>query len=195
MEGCSEARSERFSIEANLRIARGLDYYTGTVFEIYMTGYEFLGSVGGGGRYDALAVDGSTSYPGVGISFGISRTLVPLFQRGLLTGSRSVPSAVLVALVDERSRPVSDAVARQLRARSIPAEVAAAPQKYGRQIRYADRRGIPFVWFPTTDGSEHQVKDIRSGAQVGANAASWRPPDADLRPQVVSTTFPKEQGS
>ena len=49
-------------------IARGLDYYTGTVFEIYMVGYERLKSVGGGGRYDALATDGRTTYPGVGIS-------------------------------------------------------------------------------------------------------------------------------
>ncbi len=193
IDGCSQARSDRFSVEANLRIARGLDYYTGTVFEIYMRGHESLGSVGGGGRYDALAIDGSTTYPGVGISFGISRTLVPLFQRGLLTGSRAVPSAVLVAVVEEQSRPDSDAVAQQLRARGIPTEVAAAPQKYGRQIRYADRRGIPFVWFPATNGSQHQVKDIRSGHQVDADVASWQPPGVDLRPHVVSTSPPKEQ--
>ncbi len=101
IEGCADLHGERFVVEANLRIARGLDYYTGTVFEIFMAGFESLGSVGGGGRYDALATDGTTTYPGVGISFGISRTLVPLFNRGELTGSRSAPSVVLVALVDE----------------------------------------------------------------------------------------------
>ncbi|MDQ3485522.1 MAG: histidine--tRNA ligase [Actinomycetota bacterium] len=188
IDGCSQAGSDRFTIEANLRIARGLDYYTGTVFEIYMNGFESLGSVGGGGRYDALASDGSITYPGVGISFGISRTLVPLFQRGLLTGSRAVPSAVLVALVDEESRPASDAVAQQLRGRGIATEVAGSAQKYGRQIRYADRRGIPFVWFPATDGSGDQVKDIRSGDQVDADPVSWQPPAVDLRPHVVATT-------
>ncbi|MEJ7629160.1 MAG: HisS family protein, partial [Nocardioidaceae bacterium] len=82
IEGCADVRRDGLAVEANLRIARGLDYYTGTVFEIFMTGYESLGAVGAGGRYDALATDGSTTYPGVGVSFGISRTLVPLLTRG-----------------------------------------------------------------------------------------------------------------
>ncbi|MGH3384028.1 MAG: histidine--tRNA ligase [Nocardioidaceae bacterium] len=184
IEGCAPANNDRFTVEASLSLARGLDYYTGTVFEIYMQGYESLGSVGGGGRYDALATDGRTTYPGVGISFGISRTLVPLIGRGLLTSTRSVPSAVLVALADEDSRGTSDDVARQLRARGIPAEVAASAQKYGRQIRYADRRGIPYVWFAGDTG--HEVKDIRSGDQVAADPATWTPPAEDLRPQVTS---------
>ncbi|MBA3233185.1 MAG: histidine--tRNA ligase, partial [Propionibacteriales bacterium] len=143
--------------------------------------------------YDALASDGSATYPGVGISFGISRTLVPLFQRGLLTGTRAVPSAVLVALVDESSRPASDTVAHKLRARGIPTEVAAAAQKYGRQIRYAERRGIPYVWFPGAGGASDQVKDIRSGEQVDADPADWDPATADLQPGVVATTASKEQ--
>ena len=68
IDGCARLRSDRFEVEANLSLARGLDYYTGTVFEIYMVGFEFLKSVGGGGRYDALASDGRNTYPGVGIS-------------------------------------------------------------------------------------------------------------------------------
>ncbi len=186
VEACSDVTSDRFAVEANLRIARGLDYYTGTVFEIFMDGYESLGSVGGGGRYDALATDGATTYPGVGISFGISRTLVPLLTRGVLTGSRSVPSAVLVALVDEASRGVSTAIAQRLRARGVATEVAVRPQKYGRQIRYAERRGIPFVWFPGHEGAADQVRDIRSGDQSAADADGWLPPAADLRPSVVT---------
>jgi histidyl-tRNA synthetase len=188
IEGCAAAATERVSVEANLRIARGLDYYTGTVVEIFMSGYEHLKSVGGGGRYDALADDGRNVYPGVGVSFGVSRTLVPLIADGVLSGSRSVPSAVLVALTDEDSRPTSDAVATALRARGIPCEVAAAPQKFGKQIRTAERRGIPFVWFPANgeDGT-HEVKDIRSGDQVAADPATWTPPDVDVRPHVVRT--------
>ncbi|HEX6248708.1 MAG TPA: histidine--tRNA ligase [Nocardioidaceae bacterium] len=188
VEGCRSLDSERFTVEASLSLARGLDYYTGTVFEIHMEGFEFLKSVGGGGRYDALASDGRTTYPGVGISFGISRTLVPLIHRGLLSSDRKVPSVVLVALVDEESRPDSDAVAQRLRARGIPTEVAAAPQKFGKQIRYAERRGIPFVWFPSTDGGADQVKDIRSGDQVDADPGTWEPPAADLTPTIVSHT-------
>lgn len=187
IEGSGGMRREGFVVEANLRIARGLDYYTGTVFEIFMDGYRHLGSVGAGGRYDALASDGSATYPGVGISFGISRTLVPLFGRGVLGGSRSVPSAVLVALVDEDSRPASQALAQRLRARGVPSEVAAAADKYGKQIRYAERRGIPYVWFPGTGGAGDEVKDIRSGEQVSADADRWSPPPEDLRPGVTTS--------
>jgi histidyl-tRNA synthetase len=152
-----------------------------------MAGYERLKSVGGGGRYDALATDGRTTYPGVGVSFGVSRSLIPLLADGVLAGSRPVPSAVLVAVVDEESRATSHAIAGALRARDIPCEVAANAQKFGKQIRYAERRGIPYVWFTNADGG-HEVKDIRSGEQVAADPATWTPPEEDLRPQVVSTS-------
>nr|WP_218849380.1 histidine--tRNA ligase [Nocardioides perillae] len=186
--GCAAGERRHVTVEADLRIARGLDYYTGTVVEIFMAGYERLKSVGGGGRYDALASDGRTTYPGVGVSFGVSRSLVPLLADGVLAGSRPVPSAVLVALADEDSRHASDAVAASLRARRVPCEVAASAQKFGKQIRYAERRGIPYVWFPQADGT-HQVKDIRSGEQVDADPATWTPPPADLRPQVVAVNL------
>jgi histidyl-tRNA synthetase len=196
LDGCADAvdaSNGRVAVEANLRIARGLDYYTGTVVEIFMEGYERLKSVGGGGRYDALADDGRTTYPGVGISFGVSRTLIPLLTDGLLAGSRPVPSAVLVALADEESRATSERVAGALRARGIACEVAPGPQKYGRQIRYAERRGIPFVWFPATEPDvSDQVKDIRSGDQEDAEIATWRPPEGDLRPAIV-TSQPQEK--
>lgn len=185
VEGCASITGGRVTVEADLRIARGLDYYTGTVFETVMEGYESLGSICSGGRYDALASDGRSTYPGVGISLGVSRMLVPLLAAERLTATRSVPSAVLVALVDEQSRPHSDAVAQRLRARGIAAEVASSPQKFGKQIRTAERRGIPFVWFPGTDGSD-QVKDIRSGDQSDADPDSWTPPAEDLRPQVIT---------
>ena len=202
MRGCAPLVSDKVSVVADLSIARGLDYYTGTVFETRLEGSESLGSICSGGRYDALASDGRTTYPGVGISLGVSRLLVPLLNKGVLTGSRSVPSAVLVAVVDEESRAASDATADALRANGVPCEVAASAQKFGKQIRYAERRGIPYVWFSTfsDDGDVvHEVKDIRSGAQVVADPATWSPPAADLRPQVIAapqstgTTDTKEQ--
>jgi histidyl-tRNA synthetase len=179
------------TVEADLRIARGLDYYTGTVFETRMAGYEGLGSICSGGRYDSLASDGKVTYPGVGISLGVTRLLMPLFQRGVLSSSRSVPSAVLVALPAEDDRAACDALAQTLRARGIAVEVAAAAQKFGKQIRYAERRGIPFVWFPPAGEASHEVKDIRSGDQVAADPATWTPPTADLRPQVTFTKEPQ----
>jgi histidyl-tRNA synthetase len=185
IDGCSGVSGERVTVEADLRIARGLDYYTGTVFETRMSGHESLGSICSGGRYDSLASDGRNTYPGVGISLGVTRLLMPLFQRGLLDGSRAVPSAVLIALPHEDDRARCDAIAQRLRGRGIAAEVAATPQKYGKQIRYAERRGIPFVWFPNDQGSD-EVKDIRSGDQVAADAGVWEPPAEDLRPQVLA---------
>jgi histidyl-tRNA synthetase len=192
IDGCAGLSSDRLRVEVDLSIARGLDYYTCTVFETRMAGFEQLGSICSGGRYDSLASDGKVSYPGVGISLGVTRLLMPLLQRGLLAGSRPVPSAVLVALPTEAARASCDLVAQALRARGIPTEVAATAQKFGRQIRYAERRGIPFVWFPSDDGA-HEVKDIRSGAQVAADPAAWLPPPDDLRPQVLIATAVQEQ--
>ena len=110
-----------------------------------------------------------------------------------MRATRSVPSAVLVAVTSEDLRPASDAVATALRVRGIPVEVAPSAAKFGKQIRHADRRGIPFVWFvgaqdedgtPTAD----QVKDIRSGDQQAADAATWEPSSDDWWPRVVPAT-------
>jgi len=168
---------------ADLKIARGLDYYTGTVYETALVGHESLGSISSGGRYDSLASDGKRTFPGVGISLGLTRLLVPLLGRGMLTASRSVPSCVLVAVDDEGTRAMAGKVAATLRGRGIACEVAPRADKYGKQIRYADRRGIPFVWFGGVIG---EIKDIRSGEQTDADASSWQPPADDLRPRVIS---------
>jgi histidyl-tRNA synthetase len=169
---------------ADLRIARGLDYYTGTVYETLMRGYERFGSICSGGRYDNLASSGTERFPGVGISIGVSRMLGILFGVGALTISREVPTCVVVALPTEERRRDADRIAGALRRRGIATEVSPTAAKYGRQIRYAERRGIPYVWFPGVDGGPDTVKDIRSGEQVAAAAATWRPPDEDLRPMI-----------
>jgi len=169
---------------ADLRIARGLDYYTGTVYETQLVGHESWGSFCSGGRYDALASDGRTTYPGVGISIGVSRLIGLLVGKGLVTASRSTPACVLVALVSDEHRSRSVAAAKSLRDRGIACEVAPSAAKFGKQIRYAERRGIPFVWFPgdSRDALSGEVKDIRSGEQVTATASEWTPPAADLKP-------------
>jgi histidyl-tRNA synthetase len=118
----------------------------------------------------------------VGISIGVTRLLGLLFNAGALSVSRSVPTCVLVALPSEERRTECERIATALRARGIPTEVSPTAAKYGRQIRFAERRGIPYVWFP---GAQDEVKDIRSGEQVPADAATWQPPPADLHPQVT----------
>ncbi len=177
-------------VVADLKIARGLDYYTGSVYETVLVGHEQLGSICSGGRYDTLASDGANTYPGVGLSIGVSRLVSRLLSAGLVRSTRSVPSAVVVAVTSEETRPASDAVAFALRARGIPVEVAPSAAKFGKQIKFADRRGIPFVWFPAGIGADgevvaHQVKDIRSGEQVAADPAVWTPAEEDLWPRVV----------
>ncbi|GAA1644756.1 histidine--tRNA ligase [Kribbella alba] len=171
---------------ADLKIARGLDYYTGTVYETQLIGHESYGSICSGGRYDSLASDGKTTYPGVGISIGVSRLLARLFSQGLLKSSRSTPTAVLVALNNEDERADAMRTAAALRQRGIPVEVAPAAAKFGKQIKFADRRGIPFVWFkgPADGPGGDTVKDLRSGDQVPADAASWTPPTEDVRPGI-----------
>jgi histidyl-tRNA synthetase len=185
------AASERAPgvVVADLKIARGLDYYTGSVYETVLVGHEQLGSVCSGGRYDTLASDGRNTYPGVGLSIGVSRLVSRLLSAELVEATRSVPSAVLVAVTSEEERAASDAVAAALRARDIPVEVAPSAARFGKQIKYADRRGIPFVWFPGSVGDDgavaDQVKDIRSGDQADADAATWEPPAEDRWPRVV----------
>ncbi|TWP36682.1 histidine--tRNA ligase [Leekyejoonella antrihumi] len=191
---------------ADLRIARGLDYYTGTVYETMLEREPSYGSICSGGRYDALASDGKRTYPGVGISIGVSRLLGLLIGEEGLSASRETPSVVLVAVNHEDSRPESMRVAAALRARGIPTLVSPKAAKFGKQIQFADRRGIPYVWFPGSEadspaaihapstgtgdeldatGTGDQVKDIRSGDQVSADRDTWTPPTADLHPTIA----------
>ena len=158
-----------------------------------MVGYEEFGSICSGGRYDALAHDSRSSYPGVGISLGVSRLMGVLLGRGLVRASRSVPTAVLVAVTEESRRGESNGVASVLRARGIPTEVSPKADKFGKQIRHADRRGIPFVWFADAEGGS--VKDIRTGEQVPADPQEWVPPIADLHPHVESQNHEHEESA
>jgi histidyl-tRNA synthetase len=116
----------------------------------------------------------------------VSRLLGRLFGQRVLRASRPTPTCVLVALPTEADRAATAATARTLRGRGIAAEVAPEPVKFGRQIRYAERRGIPFVWFPGRDGAADEVKDIRSGDQVAADATAWSPPADDVHPRVLA---------
>jgi histidyl-tRNA synthetase len=168
------------SVMADLHIARGFDYYTGTVYEGVMIGHETAGAVCAGGRYDDLIGAGSVPLPGVGISIGVSRILGRLFARNALIADRKCPTCVLVALAGEETRGDAEAVARALRARGISTEIYHEAGRHDRQIRYAERKGIPYVWF--TDGGE--VRDIRSGVQLAADPGTWMPPEEDLVPQV-----------
>ncbi len=81
------------AVVADLKIARGLDYYTGSVYESEIEGHEDLGSICSGGRYDSLAKDGKRTYPGVGLSIGVSRLVSRMISAPMVTASRKVPTA------------------------------------------------------------------------------------------------------
>ena len=146
--------TDRVEIVADLKIARGLDYYTGTVFETRLAGYESLGSICSGGRYDALATDGRTTYPGVGISLGVSRVLVPLLGQGVVTADRSVPSAVLVPSSTRRRRADQRRLPSSCARNGVPCEVAAV----GAEVRQAD---------PVCRASRHPVRSVPRRRRVG----------------------------
>ena len=160
----------------DLSIVRGLDYYTGTVYETQLLDVpEFTGSVCSGGRYDDLA----SSYinkklPGVGISIGFTRLFDVLRQHGKIEAGAKSPADVLVALPSEDRRAEASATARALRERGMNVELYHAPQKIGKQIGYAEKKGIPYVWFPPfEDGLEHEVKNMETGDQVKADPKDW----------------------
>lgn len=177
------------AICADLSIARGFDYYTGTVYEGFMEGFEHIGAICSGGRYNDLVAQssqGKLSLPGIGVSIGVTRILGILMGRGLLRASRSTPSCVLVALNDLESQGDAIAVATFLRSRRIPCEVFDEPKKFGEQIRYANRKGIPYVWFYNADEQgNHQVRNLSAGDQQQVDLATWTPDPSLLHPTVV----------
>ena len=182
------ARRAPGKVLADLSIARGLDYYTGTVYETVLVGHESLGSICSGGRYDSLAKDGKRTYPGVGLSIGVSRLVSRMISAPMVKASRKVPTAVVVAVITDDQRERSEAIAAVLRARGISTDVAPSAAKFGKQIKFADKRGIPYVWFPGDEGAADTVKDIRSGEQVDADPHTWVLPEADAVPTIEKVT-------
>lgn len=130
----------------NLSIARGLDYYTGTVYETQLDDYPQIGSICSGGRYDDLASHYSKSkLPGVGISIGLTRLFWQLREAGLVAGVDESSVQAMVALMEEEQLTESLDIARRLRMGGINTEVQMEPRKLGKQFQYASRAGIRFV--------------------------------------------------
>lgn len=152
----------------NLSIARGLDYYTGTVYETTLDEYPQIGSICSGGRYENLAGNYTKSHlPGVGISIGLTRLFWQLREAGIVATADSTVQA-MVALMDEAQLPDMLAIARELRAAGINTEVQLEPKKLGKQFQYADRAGIRFVVLQGEDEAARgivTVKDLRRQEQ------------------------------
>ena len=130
----------------NFSIARGLDYYTGTVYETQLDDYPQIGSICSGGRYEDLASHYTKSkLPGVGISIGLTRLFWQLREAGLIAGVDESSVQAMVALMEEDQLADSLDIARRLRAGGINTEVQMEAKKLGKQFQYASRAGIRFV--------------------------------------------------
>ena len=152
----------------NFSIARGLDYYTGTVYETTLDEHPQIGSVCSGGRYENLASHYTKSkLPGVGISIGATRLFWQLREAGIVSTAESSVE-VMVGLVDDSRLPDSLDIARRLRAAGINAEVQLEAKKLAKQFQYADRAGIRFVILFGDEEAERgvvKVKDLKSQEQ------------------------------
>lgn len=154
----------------DLTIARGLDYYTGTVYETQLVDNPEIGSICSGGRYDDLASNYTRqNLPGVGISIGLTRLLSRLFDAGLLKPGAQTPATVLVTTMDRRFLADYLALASELRRAGIDTEVYTEPKRLGDQLKYADRKGFRVaVVAGDSEFAENSltVKDLASGAQM-----------------------------
>jgi len=157
------------SWEIKPSIARGLDYYTGTVYETVLTDYPDLGSVCGGGRYDDLAgYFTKQQLPGVGVSIGLTRLFDQLNQLDLIKKDRNTPTKFLIAAVDV---PVEKcfALATSTRSAGVPTEVYTKDDKLSKKLDFANKMGIPYVGIVGADEFQNNaiaIKDMASGEQT-----------------------------
>lgn len=153
----------------DLAIARGLDYYTGTVYETTLNDYQDIGSICSGGRFNDLAeYYTDKNLPGVGISIGFTRLFYKLREAGIINPKQSTPSQVLVAQLDSGLIKNCLDVATQLRQNGINVEIYFESDKISKQIRYADKLKIPFVLVVgDAEVKENKVslKEMKTGKQ------------------------------
>jgi len=158
----------------DLSIARGLDYYTGTVYETYLADYPQVGSICSGGRYDNLAeYYTDRKLPGVGISIGLTRLFFILQEQGLLRDSvLSAPADVMIIpMTEDLNQAIT--LATSMRGAGLRVQVYGENKKFKSKLSYADKLGVPFVVFLGEDEIKSgtiTVKEMSSGLQTTASA-------------------------
>ena len=162
------------NFELDLTIARGLDYYTGTVYETVLLDHPEVGSICSGGRYDDLAgYYTNKSLPGVGISIGLTRLFYILQEQNMIDAVLTAPADVLILpMTDDLSAAV--ALASELRAGGLRVQIYSEKKKFKAKIGYADKLGIPFVIFLGEDEVAQHVcalKNMATGVQEAVTSA------------------------
>ncbi|MDQ3334330.1 MAG: histidine--tRNA ligase [Myxococcota bacterium] len=157
------------SFAIDLSIARGLDYYTGTVYETFLDEHQKLGSICSGGRYENLAGHYTKSkLPGVGISIGATRLFSQLLDMGLMGAVDAAVAQVLVLQVEAPLAPAYAELATELRAAGMNVEVYGSDDKLAKQFKYADRSKIPLavvLGSRERDAGIVKVKDLKSATE------------------------------
>ncbi len=160
--------AENFAVD--LTIARGLDYYTGTVYETTLLDHPEIGSVCSGGRYDDLAgYYTDRQLPGVGISIGLTRLFYVLDEQGLLNPALPTASADALVLSMGTEAAPAIALAQSLRAQGVRVQLYAEQKKFKQKMSYADKLGVPFAVLLSEDElaqGKCAVKNMRTGEQL-----------------------------
>jgi len=150
-------------------LARGLNYYTGIIFEVKARNVQ-MGSIGGGGRYDDLTgLFGVPGIPGVGISFGVDRIYDVMDELQLFPADVQMGSQVLFFNLGERESKMAFTLMQQLRAENIRAELYHENSKFDKQFKYAEKKNIPYIVIIGTQELVEKscvVKDLRTGKQI-----------------------------
>jgi histidyl-tRNA synthetase len=168
LEALSAAGVPDERVRLDVSIARGLDYYTGTVFETFLNALPGIGSICSGGRYDNLAeLYTNQELPGIGASLGLDRLLAAMEQLGLVE-KVATPAPVFIPYFDKNRLHDYLRLAAALRAAGIGVEVFPEPKKLGQQLKYADRRGFRVALIAGDNefnAGTCQVKDLQQATQ------------------------------
>jgi histidyl-tRNA synthetase len=160
------------ALKIDLSIVRGLDYYTGTVYETFLDDHRRLGSICSGGRYDNLAEHYTKSkLPGVGISIGVTRLFSQLLAEKLVGVAERATAQLLVVHVEPALALEYAKLAAELRAAGINVEVYGSEDKLGKQLKYADRAGVRLALLVGSREREAgivKLKDLRANAEHDA---------------------------
>ncbi len=178
---------DRYRIDVS--IARGLDYYTGVIYETSLTKLPSIGSVCSGGRYDNLAEMYTKQHlPGIGASLGIDRLLAAMEQLGMLPKVHT-PAPVFIAFFDRDALHDYLKIAQALRHAGIGAEVYPDPKKLGVQLKYADARGFRIAIIAGTRELEQGVVQVKNLETKTSQEVPWREGDDREMVQAVQATL------
>jgi len=168
-EGMQAFGIEPRNIKVDLKLARGLTYYTGNIFETKLRGVGFESSISGGGRYDNLtSLFSKKRYPGVGVTLGVTRLIPILFEKGIIKTSEKTPASVLVTTQDPHLMKAYMDIATKLRNCGINTEIFLQDKKLSQQMVYANKKGFKFVIIANGDeiaSGMVNIKNLETGEQ------------------------------